>query len=301
MHKHISIALLLSCIPVVAHAQPSPVISTEVILADKTGDIELRRIQYRSDGLVVNGYFAIPKTGTKLPCIIMNRGGNDTLGTWTDEAAARTLVKQASWGYAVVASQYRGANGAEGKDEYGGADVDDVLNLIPVLEAEPRADASRIGMIGVSRGGTMAYIALTKTTRIAAAVINSGIADLLAWRAERPEMDRVFTRMVPDYATARDAQLIARSAIRWPQRLNKSTPILILHGTADWRANPKSNAINMATALYEAKHPFRMVLFEGAQHGLLEHKEEADRITREWLDRYVRDRKPWPSLEPHGD
>jgi hypothetical protein len=28
-----------------------------------------------------------------------------------------------------------------------------------------------------------------------------------------------------------------------------------------------------------------MVLFEGAQHGLAEHREEADWITRDWLDR----------------
>jgi dipeptidyl aminopeptidase/acylaminoacyl peptidase len=56
----------------------------------------------------------------------------------------------------------------------------------------------------------------------------------------------------------------------------------------------------MAAALLEAKHPFRLVLFEGAQHGLAEFREEADRMMRDWLDRYVKERKPWPSLEPHG-
>ena len=56
----------------------------------------------------------------------------------------------------------------------------------------------------------------------------------------------------------------------------------------------------MAAALLEAKHPFRLVLFEGAQHGLAEFREEADRLMRDWLDRYVKERKPWPSLEPHG-
>jgi hypothetical protein len=23
-------------------------------------------------------------------------------------------------------------------------------------------------------------------------------------------------------------------------------------------------------------------------------------LVKDWLDRYVRDRRPWPSLEPHG-
>jgi len=282
-------------------AQPAALVSSEVILADKTGAVELRKIRYRSDDVIVNGYVAIPKTGDKLPCLITNRGGNTTLGVWTDEAAAVVLVKEAGWGYVVAASQYRGANGAEGTDEYGGADVDDVLNLIPVLESEPRADTSRIGILGTSRGGMMAYLALKRSNRFAAAVINSGLADLTAMRTERPEMERVWSKMIPGYATARDSVLTARSAVRWADKLNKSTPILLLHGTADWRANPRSNAINMAAALFDAKHPFRMVIFEGAQHGLLEHREEADRIVRDWLDRYVRDRKPWPSLEPHGD
>jgi hypothetical protein len=30
---------------------------------------------------------------------------------------------------------------------------------------------------------------------------------------------------------------------------------LLLHGTADWRAKPKTNAIDLAAALLEAKHP----------------------------------------------
>jgi hypothetical protein len=56
----------------------------------------------------------------------------------------------------------------------------------------------------------------------------------------------------------------------------------------------------MAAALLAVKHPFRLVLFEGAQHGLAEFREEKDRMMRDWLDRYVKERKPWPSLEPHG-
>jgi hypothetical protein len=56
----------------------------------------------------------------------------------------------------------------------------------------------------------------------------------------------------------------------------------------------------MAAALYEVKHPFRFVFFEGGDHGLSEHRAEMDRLIKDWLDRYVRDRQLWPSLEPHG-
>jgi len=293
MLKNLLVAIAL---PLCAHAQ---LLTSEVILADKTGNVELRKITYKSDDLVVNGYLAMPKGEGKLPCVIMNRGGNTKLAVWTDEAAARALGKFASWGYVAIASQYRGANGAEGRDEWGGADIDDVMNLIPLLESQPRADTTRIGMAGWSRGGMMTYLALTKTDRIAAAVVNSGVADLNL--VDRPEMERVWSVAIPGWEKNRDAALAARSAIKWADKLNKTTPILLLHGTSDWRANPKRNAINMASALYDAKHPFRMILFEGGQHGIAEHRDEVDRVTREWLDRYVRDRKPWPSLEPHGD
>lgn len=146
----------------------------------------------------------------------------------------------------------------------------------------------------------MTYLALARTDRIAAAIVGSGVTDLPDMLARRPEMEDVFQALVPGYPGNRDESLNARSAVRWPEKLAKKTPILILAGTADWRVNPKQ-ALDMAAALLAAKHPFRLVMFEGGEHGLTEHRAEVDRLTRDWLDRYVRDRQPWPGLEPHGD
>ena len=56
----------------------------------------------------------------------------------------------------------------------------------------------------------------------------------------------------------------------------------------------------MAAALYASQHPFRFVFFEGGDHELREYQEEVEALVKVWLDRYVRDGKPWPSLEPHG-
>jgi dipeptidyl aminopeptidase/acylaminoacyl peptidase len=221
-------------------------------------------------------------------------------GALDDERAARLLGNIASWGYVVVASQYRGNAGGEGKEEFGGADVNDVLNLIPLLESIPQADASRIGMYGWSRGGMMTYIALTKTDRITAAITGGGMADSSISIKLRPEMENVYAELVPDYRKNKDAALKARSAVQWPERIYKKTPILLLHGGADWRVHP-TQAFAMVSALYQSKHPFRFVFFEGGDHGLTEHREEVNRLARDWLDRYVRDKKPWPSLDPHGN
>src|SRR4030095_11639469 len=114
--------------------------------------VEFHRITYLSDGLKVKGYLAGPKIGERLPCVIYNRGGNREFGALRRGPAAAMLGRVASWGYVVVASQYRGNVGGEGREEFGGADVNDVLNLIPLLQSWPQADASRLGMYGWRRG-----------------------------------------------------------------------------------------------------------------------------------------------------
>ena len=263
--------------------------------------VEVRSITYLSDGLKVKGYLAVPKEGKKLPCVIYNRGGNRSFGAIDDDEAVYELGRIATWGYVVAASQYRGNAGGEGREEFGGADVDDVLNLIPLLKSLPQADTSRIGMYGWSRGGMMTYLALTRTDRIAAAVIGGGSSDLFDGMKQRPDMEKyVYAQLIPNYAKNKEAALAARSAIRWPEKINKKTPLLLLHGSADWRVDP-TEALAMVSALYKSKQPFRFVFFEGGDHGLTEYQGEVNRLTKDWLDRYVRDRKPWPSLKPHGD
>ena len=146
----------------------------------------------------------------------------------------------------------------------------------------------------------MTYLALTKTDRITGAVVDAGVADAFDIISWGPEIEKeVFAQLIPNYARDKEAVLTARSAVMWPEKLCGKTPILLLHGSADRRV-PPSETLTMARKLYEDKHPFRLVLFEGGDHGLSEHREEADRCVREWLDRYVRDHKHWPSIEPHG-
>ena len=263
-------------------------------------EVEIKAISYLSDGLKVKGYLALPKEGKNLPCIIYNRGGTREFGAISNTRAALWLGHVASWGYVVVATQYRGNAGGEGIEDWGGADVNDVLNLIPLLESLPQADVSRIGMYGWSRGGMMTYLSLAKTDRISAAVVGAGMADAFDTIKRRPEMEnKVFAELIPNYWDTKESALKARSAVLWPEKLYKRTPILLLHGSSDWRAHP-TQAFKMALALYESKHPFRFVFFEGGDHILSEHRGEVNRLVKNWMNRYVRDRKPWPNLEPHG-
>ena len=102
-------------------------------------DLELLKIRYMSDGLKVTGFIYKPKdvTGKRLPAVIWNRGGvgEDTIISVENFPDLYEMHRYASEGFVVLASQYRGYDGGEGKDEVGGADLDDVLNLIPLARA----------------------------------------------------------------------------------------------------------------------------------------------------------------------
>ncbi|TPW12262.1 MAG: peptidase [bacterium] len=262
--------------------------------------VEAFDITYLSDGLRVAGYMVEPKGEGPFPCLIVNRGGNREFAALTPRTVALLMARMASWGYLVVGSQYRGNAGGEGREEFGGADVNDVLNLVPLLEARPKADTKRLGMYGASRGGMMTYLALARSDRFKAAVLRSGVSDLLSTRKDRPEMDSLFVELIPGYDFRNEQPLIDRSAVRWADKLPKTTPILILQGTADWRVDPRES-LEMSRALLDANRPFRLVLLEGGDHGLGEHRPEMYHQVRSWLDRYVRDGESLPNLVPHGD
>ena len=112
--------------------------------------VNFYHISYLSDELKIKGYLAIPKKEGKYPCIIYDRGGFNEAGKITDDYFLRELAPLCSIGYIIVASQYRGTEGAGGKDEFGGKEVDDILNLLPLIDNLAQADTSRIGMVGAA-------------------------------------------------------------------------------------------------------------------------------------------------------
>jgi dipeptidyl aminopeptidase/acylaminoacyl peptidase len=262
------------------------------------------RIVYESDGLRIAGFLAYSKSSVdsvnSLPCVLWNRGGNRDYGAITDAFFLVRAKRITAWGYVLFASNYRGAPGSEGKDEFGGADVNDVLNAIQVFDRLPFADRDRIGMWGHSRGGMMTYLALTKTDRIRAAVVGAGMADLERQIQQRPEMEsEVAAELAPNWTSQRAKAIADRSAVRFVDRLPKGVPILLVHGTADRRVDPR-DSLDMAQALLTTGRPFRLLMVEGADHVLSERVEDYNSAARDWLDRYVRDRAPLPNLTPHG-
>lgn len=269
-------------------------------IAIKILSLKYHRITYLSDGLKVTAFSIEPKEKGKYPCIISNRGGNRDFGQWTPLSIGRFLGSIASWDYIVIASQYRGNDGGEGIEDFGGKDINDVLNLIPVLAQMPNADTSRIGIEGSSRGGMMTYLALKKTCIFKAAVVTAGMANAFTNIASRPEMEKnVYNELVPNYWANKESSLKERSATFWAEQLCKQTPLLIMHGSSDWRVLP-SESLELIQKLYQYKHPTRFIFYEGADHGITEFRDDRLVEMKKHFDYYLRDRHKLPNMEPHG-
>ena len=261
-------------------------------------DIDISAISYRSDGLKISGLVVKPRKTGNYPCIIYNRGGNDIKGL-TVFTAVMKMGKLASQGYIVIASDYRGGKRNEGNDEFGGKDINDVLILPEVLAEIEGADTTKIGMYGWSRGGMMTYLALSKMKNLKAAVTGGAIADLTV--IDRQEMeDGVYSELIPNYWENKEAELKKRSAVHFVDKFPTNVPILLLHGNADWRVKSE-NSLKLAMEFEKFRIPYKLVIFEGGDHGIREHKAEVDQQVIDWFDKYLKGQASMPDMEPHGN
>src|SRR5919202_4580567 len=155
-------------------------------------DLELLKIKYLSDGLKVSGFIYKPKgvAGKKFPVVIWNRGGvgEDTIISVENFLDLYEMHRYASEGFVVLASQYRGYDGGEGRDEVGGADTDDVLNLIPLARSLGYADMTRVFMFGFSRGAQMTLQAIRRGAPLRAAVVVGAPTDVELSFRESPAL-----------------------------------------------------------------------------------------------------------------
>lgn len=260
------------------------------------GSIFVYKIIYRSQGHKVVGFIAEPRTGENLPCIIYNRGGSGEFGILKSGMFFfRLPAELVLSGYIIIASQYSGNAGSEGKDEMGGSDIEDVLVLQKILKKYHRANADKIGMYGPSRGGSMTYLALAKVKWVKAAVTVGGTTNLIRNEKLRPEMKAHFKKMFGGNLIEKKK----RSAIFWTQLFYKKTPLLIMHGGSDWRVNPL-DSIELSQKLLELHIPHRLIIFEGADHSLTEHKDESTKMTISWFDRFLKNDETLPNTKLHG-
>lgn len=258
--------------------------------------INIYKITYRSGKCDVTGYVIEPKKDEVYPAVISCRGGSRDFGQVSLEKLWGPLADLAQEGYVVFVPQYRGVDGGEGQDDWGGPDtIQDILSLKPIINNYDKCDPKRIGIIGHSRGGLMVAKMMTKVKWLKAAVMGSSTIDTV--RSVRTS-ERWKDHMA-SFGIKTKKNCIDRSPLYWVDKLNKKTPLLLVQGTSDWRVSA-DYAIDMAKRLQEHEHPYRFVMYDGADHGITEHRHEYRNEIKNWLNRFVRDGEKLPDMKPHG-
>jgi dipeptidyl aminopeptidase/acylaminoacyl peptidase len=243
----------------------------------------LSQVSYASDDLTVFAYVYAPvKPAGKLPVVVFNRGSY----VWQQFAAEylTTFHRLAVAGFIVVAPMYRGSGGAPGKDEMGGADVDDLMNTPALLRTLPAADLQNVFMYGESRGGMMTYQAMRERYPMQAAAVYGAFTDLSELTAAGGNFAKAATAIWPDYAEKHAAIDERRSALRWAEQL--SVPVLIMHGGADRDVAP-SQSIALAAKLQALGKPYELMIRAGANHILADWRGARDAYAVEWFRRHM--------------
>ena len=234
-------------------------------------------IKYRSDEFIVQGIVAEPKKEGKYPVVIFNRGGNRDFAKLTIETMIMYTSKLAEQGFVIIGSNYRI------KDEFGGADINDVLCLTETIKEIEKADSNSIGMFGWSRGGMVTYLALQNSDKIKTAIVGNGPTDLFGTIIDQPEMEsKVISKCVPNYFENKENELKKRSVIYWANELNKNSSLLILCGTKDENVNPEQ-ADKIAIKLKEIEYDFELMKFE-TDHYFTEYKKKLNEILIKWFN-----------------
>jgi len=246
----------------------------------------VERITYLSDNLKVKGYIAYPihNEGKKFPCIIWNRGGYENKGA-IDSFTARGMFGQiAILGYVVFASQYRGNAGGEGKEELGGSDVNDILNLIPLADELEFADKEKWGMEGWSRGGMMTFLTLLKNPNFKCAVLVGAISDLKDYVMTSDNRNSIYAKILGKENF--EKKLGERTIINFVNKLPK-IPCLLMHGKSD-ETVPVGQTIELAKRFDELNIPYQLKLFEEGDHYLKRHRKEVDTLRKMWYEKYLK-------------
>ncbi len=242
------------------------------------------KLRAPSDGLSIVTYLYRPAdvAGKKLPLIVFLRGST-TMGDQAPQLVT-FFHRLASRGFVVLAPQYRGSDGGEGRDEVGGADLADVTSMLPLARSLGYVDEANVFLYGESRGGMMTYQSIRDRFPARAAAVFGAFTDLDVM-TQPPQLQKVVQQLWPDYAQNRKAIVERRSAEYWPEKLD--VPLLIMNGTADPQVDA-SQPLGLALQLQALKKEYSLVLYAGGSHVLTKDRLDRDDRAVRWFEAHMK-------------
>ncbi len=247
-----------------AWAAPTPLEDRQV---DSQKGVTIREWTYLSDGLRVHGELYLPAGKSKLPLVIFNHDGINGIS----KEHRYSSVRLALAGFVVFSPSYRGEDGSQGMIEIAKGEVNDVLNVLPLLKAHPRVDENRVSLVGASHGALISILAAARNPEFKSVVAAYGVMDIYRWyaylkRTGRLGKDPVTVRTYGPGPEKRPRSFEIRNGLSVAAKIQ--CPVLLLQGAQD-KIVPEEQAHFMETALKKLDKPVQKEIYPDALHGFL--------------------------------
>ena len=250
---------------------------------------ETKVVQWTSkEGVKLEGIATFPPgytSGKRYPFLVLPHGGPEA----NDQLDLNSLAKYvAGKGYVVLQPEYRGSTGYGTAhltaiyQHFGDRAYRDVDSAADFAIAQGWADPSRLAIFGWSAGGFMTSWTVTQTHRYKAAIEGAGITD---WLSFIPTSDTWQTDYDARLQEKDPGPMLKFSAVMFADKV--TTPLLILHGSADVRV-PTFQGSEFYALLKERGKTVRMVTYPGSPHfpRLAEQRRDVLDEVGAWLDKY---------------
>ncbi|HET7103346.1 MAG TPA: prolyl oligopeptidase family serine peptidase [Terracidiphilus sp.] len=250
-------------------ALPTPALAPAGLLTVKP-----QLIQWRSDGLTIQGLLYLPPQGAagsqsaaKVPLIVDVHGG--PLGAWQNQYDPYADF-MLGHGWAILRPNPRGSSNygvrfaAANKNDLGGGDYRDIMAGVDYALAHFPLDATRMALMGYSYGGEMAAFVEGKTTRFKAIVCAAPVIDQ-------------FSEYGTESGSWYDRWYFGKPWLNFNDAWRQSplsgvahakTPFLLLQGESD-TTDPLGQSQEMYRALRQQGVPVELVTYPRENHGPL--------------------------------
>jgi fermentation-respiration switch protein FrsA (DUF1100 family) len=220
------------------------------------------RVQVRTaDNIVLDGRFF---RGDHPSLVILAAGYGDTQDQMLPIAA---FLHNAGFGVLTFDSRARGASGGE-YVTLGALEPQDLISLVNYAAGRSDVDAKRMGVLGISMGGSTAILAAAKDKRLSAVVDDSGFSD--APRIIAASFEKFIHLPAFPFApvTVSIANLRAGIDVNQVRPVDvigeiSPRPLLMIHETED-TVVPTDNSLRNFAA---ARQPKELWLVPGSEHG----------------------------------
>ncbi len=227
-------------------------------------------ITLTSEGEEIDGWVLLPPESArrkdKMPLILFIHGGPKGMYGYSFHYEHQLYAAN---GFIVAYANPHGSDGykeqfADIRGRYGEIDYKQLMDFLDKVIEDYPVDEEKLAVTGISYGGYMTNVIVTKTNRFAAAVPENGIADWIAdyWAAD------IGFWFDPDQIGGTPLDNLQGYIDKSPafKAENVKTPLLIIHSMEDYRCFI-DQALAMHTAVKTSGGDSTLVVFTKGPHG----------------------------------